>query len=263
MKSALANKGAKDRGSRSRSTGAGLSLRPKSAGPKHRATFDPPKFAASSGDSRLDAFEAKFEKYRTNKRTKEMIEKRSSSMIKPDFDITTKNTKSPSKKTRHYTTVIGAEIDFKPSGKFDKDSLMPDGYDQALMREALLDTRKDPFRVLGVSPDDKMTFFLLKWVFDSIKEDSDMNDMALEGRSFVTKRDLVSQLSKNPELMQSLQITSKRELNDQVEAAACAKQGCLTWEEFLNYFFLRNATMEDRIDGNDWWSNLDGDGKLK
>ena len=76
LKSALANKGAKDRGSRSRSTGAGLSLRPKSAGPRHRATFDPPKFAASSGDSRLDAFEAKFEKYRTNKRTKEMIEKR-------------------------------------------------------------------------------------------------------------------------------------------------------------------------------------------
>ena len=168
-----------------------------------------------------------------------------------------KNPKSPSKKAKKYTTVIGAELDFKPSGKFDKDTLMPDGYDQALMREALLDTRKDPFRVLGVSPEDKMTFFLLKWVFDYIKQDSDMNDQALEGKAYVTKRDLVSQLSKNPELMQSLQITNKRELNDQVEVAACVKEGCLTWEEFLNYFFLRNATFEDRIDGNDWWTKLD------
>lgn len=46
---------------------------------------------------------------------------------------------------------------------------MPDGYDEHLMREELLNTRTDPFRVLGVSQEDKMTFFLLKWVFDYIK----------------------------------------------------------------------------------------------
>ena len=49
-------------------------------------------------------------------------------------------------------------------------------------------------------------------------------------------------------------------MNDEVDVAAGAKKGCLTWEEFLNYFFLRNATFEDRIDGNDWWSKLDHNG---
>jgi len=137
---------------------------------------------------------------------------------------------------------------------------MPEGYEDLLMREELMDTRKDPFKVLGVSPEDKMTFFLLKWVFDYIKQDSEVEDEMLAGKAYVTKKDLVSQLSKNPELMNALDIKSRRELNDQVENAACAKQGCLTWEEFLNYFFLRNATFEDRIDGDDWWSKLDQNG---
>lgn len=47
--------------------------------------------------------------------------------------------------------------------------MMPEGYEAMLLREELMDTRKDPFKVLGVSPEDKMTFFLLKWVFDYIK----------------------------------------------------------------------------------------------
>ena len=31
--------------------------------------------------------------------------------------------------------------------------------------------------------------------------------------------------------------------------------------EFLDYFFLKDATLEDKIDGNDWWHKLDEDGK--
>ena len=69
---------------------------------------------------------------------------------------------------------------------------MPEGYEEHLMREDLMDTRKDPFKVLGVSPEDKMTFFLLKWVFDYIKQDSDADDELLAGKSFVSKKDLVS-----------------------------------------------------------------------
>lgn len=157
--------------------------------------------------------------------------------------------------------MVGAEIDFKPSGKFDKDFLMPEGYEEHLMREELMDTRKDPFKVLGVSPEDKMTFFLLKWVFDYIKQNSGVDDEELKGAAYVAKKDLVSQLSKNPELMNALDIKSKRDLHDQVQMAACAKKGCLTWEEMLNYFFLRNATMQDRIDGKDWWSKLDPSGQ--
>jgi len=57
--------------------------------------------------------------------------------------------------------------------------------------------------------------------------------------------------------MHALEVRSKRELHDQVDMAACAKKNCLTWTEFLNIFFLKNATFEDRIDGNDWWCKLD------
>lgn len=77
---------------------------------------------------------------------------------------------------------------------------MPDGYEEHLMREALLDTRKDPFKVLSVSPEDKMTFFLLKWVFDYIKQEPDEDDEQLSGKddeqlsskAYVAKKDLVS-----------------------------------------------------------------------
>lgn len=82
----------------------------------------------------MDAYEAKFEKYRSNKRTKETVEKRMQTMQQPDFDVTTKNRMSPSKRSKKYTTVVGAEIDFKPSGKFEKDFLMPEGYEDHLMR---------------------------------------------------------------------------------------------------------------------------------
>lgn len=40
------------------------------------------------------------------------------------------------------------------------------------MREELLKQRnRDPFKLLGVSNEDKMTFFLLKWVFNAVKRD--------------------------------------------------------------------------------------------
>lgn len=42
-----------------------------------------------------------------------------------------------------------------------------------------------------------MTFFLLKWVFNAIKRDSSLEDPKLKGRAFITKSDLVKQLSKN------------------------------------------------------------------
>ena len=185
LKSALANGNGGNRstsvvnaGGRQKSRGSSKS--------RSQRTFEPPKFGASNGGgSRMEAFEAKFDKYRANKRTKEVVEKRAKTLEQPDFDVTTKGKQSPSKKARKYTTVVGAELNFKPSGKFDKDFLMPDGYDEALMREELLNTRTDPFKVLGVSPEDKMTFFLLKWVFDYIKQDSDTNDELLEGKAFV------------------------------------------------------------------------------
>jgi len=50
-------------------------------------------------------------------------------------------------------------------------------------------------------------------------------------------------------------------LRDSIKLAASKKDGFLTWSEFLDFFFLRDATPQDRMDGNDWWNKLDREGK--
>ena len=67
-----------------------------------------------------------------------------------------------------------------------------------------------------------MTFFLLKWVFNAIKLDSD------SGYSYVTKNELVKQLSKNNELLQALNCKSK-DLEQEVKKAPSNRDGTLTW----------------------------------
>ncbi len=65
----------------------------------------------------------------------------------------------------------------KMRSKFDPEELIPEGFEDHLMREGLLKKRNDdPFKLLGISNEDKMTYFLLKWVFNAIKLDSDPAD---------------------------------------------------------------------------------------
>jgi len=129
------------------------------------------------------------------------------------------------------------------------------------MKEELLNSRKkDPFKTLGVSAEDKMSFFLLKWVFNAIKQDSDEDDAKLKGKKFMKKAELVQQLSQNSELMDALEIKSNKDLKKMVRQANCVKEGCLTWEEFLSFFFCRNGSYAEQVDGEQWWNNLDEDG---
>ena len=101
-------------------------------------------------------------------------------MEKEDFDIVTKQS-SPSKNSLRFSK------NQNKHAKFDPSELIPEGYEDHLMREELLATRnRDPFKMLGVSNEDKMTFFLLKWVFNAIKRDSDSGDV-LEGKAYVQK----------------------------------------------------------------------------
>ena len=77
------------------------------------------------------------------------------------------------------------------------------------MRVELLKNRKeDPFRLLGVTSEDKMSFFLLKWVFNAVKVDSNPDDKLLQGKPYVAKKDLCLQLKKNPELLNALNFTN-------------------------------------------------------
>ena len=54
---------------------------------------------------------------------------------------------------------------------------------------------------------------------------------------------------------------SIKKLEEDVKMASAAKDGCLTWSEFLDFFFLKDATFQDRIDSNDWWNKIDPNGK--
>ena len=93
----------------------------------------------------------------------------------------------------------------KQRSKYDPEELIPEGFENHLMREGLLKKRNnDPFKLLGVSSEDKMSFFLLKWVFNAIKLDSDPADKALQGRPYVQKKELIKQLAKNTELMAAM-----------------------------------------------------------
>jgi hypothetical protein len=52
-------------------------------------------------------------------------------------------------------------------------------------------TGGDVFKELGVTGVDKMTFFLLKWVFNAIKREAAEDDPKFQGHSYVKKSDLV------------------------------------------------------------------------
>jgi hypothetical protein len=144
---------------------------------------------------------------------------------------------------------------------------MPEGYEDYLVREDLLKKKQlekeqaDPFKQLGVSKEDKMTFFLLKWVFNAIRQQGDPKDHKLKGKDYIDRKELVRQLAKNTELMHELEFDSSRKLWKELQVAGGAKPDVLTWEEYLDFFFLRNATLADRVDGNDWWNKVDKDGK--
>jgi hypothetical protein len=111
---------------------------------------------------------------------------------------------------------------------------MPKSYDDELLRSH--DKSKKDIEMYG-SNKDKMTFFLLKWVFNAIKKDSLIEDPKLKGKSYVSKTDLVKQLVKNDELMQALGYDDPSDVTDDVRKCMSAKDGCLTWEEFLGFFF--------------------------
>ena len=40
---------------------------------------------------------------------------------------------------------------------------------------------------------------------------------------------------------------SLKKLEEDVKRANCSKDGCLTWSEFLDFFFLKEVKLEDRI----------------
>lgn len=62
--------------------------------------------------------------------------------------------------------------------------------------------------------------------------------------------------------MQALGYKESRPLAENIKMHPTKKDGYLMWSEFCDFFFLRDATLKDRIDGNDWWNQLDSKGVM-
>ena len=97
-----------------------------------------------------------------------------------------------------------------------------------------------------------MSFFLLKWVFNAVKR----ND---QQTPYVLKKELVSQLSKNVELLNAMNIPNSLALEKGIQQAPCKTESQLTWLEFLEYFFVKGTSSQDCI--NHWWTKIDQDGR--
>ena len=113
-----------------------------------------------------------------------------------------------------------------------------------------------------MSQQDKMTFFLLKWVFNAIKRDSTPDDTVFKGQSYISRSDLTKQLSQNPEVLMALGFNDQRQLADKIKVFKTQNDGYYTWIEFLEFFLCKDSKGLDRGDGSEWWYQVDKDGSL-
>lgn len=56
-----------------------------------------------------------------------------------------------------------------------------------------------------------------------------------------------------------MNIPNSLALEKGIQQAPCKKENQLTWLEFLEHFFLKGASLQDRV--NRWWTKIDQDGK--
>jgi len=178
---------------------------------------------------------------------------------KDDFEIYMRGPTSPSKRSKRFHSK-----DREP--KYEPESLIPANYEEQLVQKKLEEDKlrgsvvvnsKDPFKCLGVSNEDKMTYFLLKWVFNAIKRESAIEDTKLQGKPYVTKVDLIKQLGKNDELMTALGYEGPEQVARGVKDLATTKDGSLLWEEFLDFFFLRQGGLRYQSGSQEhWWRRI-------
>jgi hypothetical protein len=116
------------------------------------------------------------------------------------------------------------------SGYFE--SLIPKGYEEALMQKELeCPDWPDPFKLLGVSKEDKMTFFLLKWIFNACKQN-------LDGETVMLKSELLEQLEQNDKILRAMNTTGVPSYEFLEDLDHRLGQGeTVSWDQFCQAFF--------------------------
>lgn len=96
-----------------------------------------------------------------------------------------------------------------------------------------------------------MAFFLLKWVWNSVADES--------GK--VAKKSLNHQLQSNKELLAALN-KHPAQLKSELDSFSTEKRDALDWTEFMDFFFYKGDDRHYRANAKDsWWLQVDPDGK--
>ena len=187
----------------------------------------------SSISPRSQVYLAKFSKYKINKKLYNEYEK--AKPTRKDFDLVLKGKDSKNKlsKSIHWDDLFKQKL--RPK-KFSKDfDVYQEDYDLTVF-ESIKN------KLERMSKEDKVTFSILKWVFNAIKNKKD---------NTITKKELSEQLDQNVDIIKSLGFANSDEVYHQLSSLKTKQSGKLNWEEFLDFFWSKSNSYKQA--GLEWW----------
>jgi hypothetical protein len=177
-------------------------------------------------------YEAKFAKYRVNRKMKHEFD--SEKKVAIEFDLYLKGKESSNTKAKciDWDDIFSQKL--KPA-KFSTDyAVYQSDYDMNMF-ETVRRKAED------LSKEDKLTFSVLKWIYNALKKKD----------GTVNRRELTDQLDQNIDIMQSLGFESADDVNYGLSMLRTQQTGKLTWEEFLDFFGSRTESF--KASGESWW----------
>lgn len=200
------------------------------------------KVVVSEKSQREQVYQAKYTKYKVNKKLKGEYD--SGKKQKEDFDLYTKGHESMNVKAKaiNWHDLFAQKIKKKET-ELDDPVFQPD-YDQQLLHKLLKKLEK-------LSKEDRLTFSILKWIFNAIRNKKD---------NCVHRKELIEQLDQNIDIINSLGFENTEDVAHQLNTLRTKYPGKLTWEEFLDFFCSKTNTFKKT--GEMWWKTEKEDGQI-
>ena len=187
----------------------------------------------SSVSPRSQVYYAKYSKYKVNKKLNNEFEQAKPN--KKDFDLYLKGKESYNKiaKSINWDDLFAQKL--KPKKYSTNFEVYQPDYDLNVFQ-----TIKD--KLESMSKEDKLTFSILKWIFNAMKNKKD---------NTINRKELIEQLDQNIDILQSLGFANSEDVAHQLGLLKTKQTGKLKWEEFLDFF--GSKTNSYRQTGDPWW----------
>ncbi|CAI2361627.1 unnamed protein product [Moneuplotes crassus] len=197
---------------------------------KSKKSFDKPP---TEEEIKRMLYEAKFAKYRVNRKLKEEYD--SGKKKTEDFDLYLKGKESVHAKAKkiNWDDLFAQKL--RPE-KYSTDYAV---YQSDFDLKMLNIIRK---KLEQLSKEDKLVFSILKWIFNALKKKD----------GYIYRKELVDQLDQNIDILQSLGFESIEDVSHSLGQLRTAKTGKLSWEEFLDFFGSRTESYRKKT-GEPWW----------